>query len=97
MVGLGKKLKKLRTEKLLTQAQVASMVGITKSVISAYETEIRYPSYDIFKKLALMFNVSADYLLGLDNKRSFDINGLTEKQIEILSNIIDEYKTLNKL
>ena len=97
MVGLGKKLKKLRSEKLLTQAQVASIVGVTKSVISAYETEIRYPSYDILKKLASLFNVSSDYLLGLDNKRGFDINGLTERQIEILSNMIDEYKSLNKL
>ena len=96
MVDLGNKLKKLRIEKRLTQSQVADMVGLTKSVISAYENEIRTPSYEILKKLAVIFNVSADYLLGLNNKRNIDTTGLTDKQIELLSNMIDEYKALNR-
>jgi transcriptional regulator with XRE-family HTH domain len=96
MVDLGDKLRALRTEKRLTQLQVAQNVGVTKSVISAYENCVRYPSYSVLRKLASLYNVTADYLLGINNKRSIDITGLTDKQIEVLSNMVGEFKVANK-
>lgn len=47
MVDFGNTLKKLRVQNDYTQAQLAKKLGITKSVISAYETGLRMPSYDI--------------------------------------------------
>lgn len=66
MVDFGNNLKTLRLKKNWTQAQLAQKLGITESVISAYETGIRLPSYDILIHIAKIFNVSTDYLLGLD-------------------------------
>ena len=60
------RLKELRTQKRLTQNQVAERVGVTRSMISSYETDIRYPSYDILVKLARMFGVTTDYLLCME-------------------------------
>lgn len=88
MVDFGTTLKKLRLEKHLTQSQLAQRLGLTKSVISAYETGLRMPSYDILIAIAKIFNVSTDFLLGLDRKQEIDFSGLTEDEVNALINLI---------
>lgn len=92
MVDFGRKLKTLRLQNDLTQAQLASKLGLTKSVVSAYETNLRLPSYDVLIHIAKIFNVSTDYLLGLENKREIDLSGLTNEEIEALLNLISAMK-----
>jgi len=96
MVDFGDKIKSLRAEKRLTQLQVAQNVGVTKSVISAYETCVRYPSYEVLRKLASLFHVTTDYLLGMETKRTIDTAGLSDTQIEVLTNMVSEFKKANK-
>ena len=64
VVDFGIKIKNLRLQKRLTQAELAQKLGVTKSVISAYETGLRLPSYDILIHIAKIYSVSTDYLLG---------------------------------
>lgn len=65
LLDFGEKLKTLRTKNNLTQVQLAERVGVTKSMISAYETSARLPSFEILIKFAHIFKVSTDYLLGV--------------------------------
>lgn len=60
-----KKLKTLRLEKGLTQKQVSIQLEVTDSCYRNYELGIREPSLDVLKKICQVFDVSADYLLGL--------------------------------
>lgn len=92
MVDFGNNLKTLRLKKNWTQAQLAQKLGITKSVISAYETGIRLPSYDILIHIAKIFNVSTDYLLGLEKKYEIDLSGLTDDEIQALLALIEAMK-----
>jgi len=92
MVDFGDKLKQLRTTKGLSQEKLAKNLYITKSMISAYENSVRLPSYDVLTKIALFFNVSADFFFGFDKHKYLDVTGLSDKQISILSNLIDELK-----
>lgn len=92
MVDFGNNLKTLRLQNGLTQAQVAQKLGVTKSVISAYETGLRLPSYDILINISKIFRVSTDYLLGLENIREIDLSGLTEEEIQALLNLIKAMK-----
>ncbi len=64
MVDFSQRLKQLRLDKHLTQAQVAGRVGVTASMISSYETDIRLPSFEVMVRLADLFGVTVDYLLG---------------------------------
>ena len=82
MVDFGNRLKTLRLQKGLTQKELAQQVGLTKSVISAYETGIRMPSYATLILIARIFKVSTDYLLGADTRSStsIDISGLTDAE-----------------
>ena len=92
MVDLGHKLKTLRLQHDMTQAQLASKLGLTKSVVSAYETGLRLPSYDVLIHLAKIFSVSTDYLLGHESKHELDLSGLTESEINALLNLIKAMK-----
>ena len=76
----------------MTQRQLAQLIGVTKSMVSAYETAIRYPSYDILIRLASVFGVSTDYLLGLETRRRLNAEGLTERQIQIINELIGELR-----
>lgn len=84
MVDLGNALKTLRLREDMTQAQLAQKLSLTKSVISAYETGLRLPSYDVLIQIAKIFNVTTDYLLGLERKYEFDLSGLTQAEIDAL-------------
>ena len=77
-------MKQLRTEAGLTQLQLAQRLGITKSVISFYELSERAPSPDVLIRLARVFHVSTDYLLGLDKRETIDITGISKKDVAIL-------------
>lgn len=92
LVDFGNKLKMLRSQKHLTQTQVAERVNITKAMISAYETGTRFPSYDILIKLAALFRVTTDYLLCVEDKRLIDVTGLNEQEIEVVINMVDILK-----
>lgn len=70
---VGKRLKMLRLERNLTQAQVAAAVGLSNRTISFYENEERFPPNDVLVKLADFFNVSTDYLLGRDISENSEI------------------------
>lgn len=90
-----KKLKSLRIEKKLTQKQVADRIGLAISAVSSYESGTRYPSYDVLVKLARIFHVSTNYLLGMTDKRNIDITGLNDDEIELVSQLVDMHRNIN--
>lgn len=92
MVDFGNRLRTLRLRKKLTQEQLAVKLGLTKSVISAYETGLRLPSYDVLIHIAKIFNISTDYLLGLEHRETIDLSGLTDDEVSALLNLIKAMK-----
>ena len=88
MINLGNKLKTLRIQRQMTLKDVACRVGVSKSIISAYENGSRRPSYEMLIKLARLFDVTTDYLLGLEQKKQLDLSGLTIAQQESLYNLV---------
>ena len=93
MAEYGNRLKALRIRNKLTQDNLAEILGITKSAISAYENSIRMPSYDILLKTAGYFGVSTDYLLGVDQTgRDIDLSSLSEDQVEAIRHLINVIK-----
>ena len=86
---MGEKLKSLRIEKKLTQKQVADRIGLAISAVSSYESGTRSPSYDVLAKLARIFHVSTDYLLGMTDTRNVDVTGLNDSEIELVSQLVD--------
>lgn len=90
MVDLGKRLRDLRKKHNLTQQQVAERVWVSKAMISSYELSTRAPSYDVLVKLAKLFGVSTDYLFGLQSNKLINADGLSDKQIALLVELVEE-------
>lgn len=64
---MNNKLKLLRKQKGVSQNVVAKAIGVTLSAYSNYEQGIREPSYEILINICKYYDVSADYLLGLED------------------------------
>ena len=88
MVDFGSNLKRLRVQEGLTQQQLADRIGVTKSVVSYYELQERHPSPEVLIKLAAVFHVSTDYLLGIEKGESIDLTGLDEEDIRIVKSLV---------
>ena len=84
-----KRLKELRLQYDLGQAQVAKMANVTKNAISTYENGTRQPSFETLIRLAVIYRVSTDYLLGVANDQSLDISGLTEDDMAVVKRLVE--------
>lgn len=85
MQDFGKRVKELRQRAGLTQQQLAERILVSKAAISNYELYERNPSPEILIKLARVFHVSTDYLLGIEEKlQVLDVSDLTDEDVEVL-------------
>ena len=88
--------KEIRIRNHLTQKQMAERLGVQKSVVCYYEHGERFPSYDVLLRIASIFHVSTDYLLGRDNFRVLDVSGLSEDEINAVQGVIDVVRQKDK-
>ena len=91
MVDFSQRLKQLRKDKHLTQAQVAQRIGVTSSMVSSYETDIRLPSYEVMVRIADLFGVTVDYLLCRQDKRFLDISDLNDEEAALVCGIAGSF------
>ena len=92
MILLGNRIRELRTKYNLTQAELANQVGVSKATITAYESDLRQPSYDVLIRLANTFKVSIDSLLLNRSEYVIDVSDLEPEQINRVYNFIDYLK-----
>ena len=64
---IGKRIKETRNEYELTQEEFAAKLQISRSALSLYETDKRQVPNEIILKIATLFNVTTDYLFGLQD------------------------------
>jgi transcriptional regulator with XRE-family HTH domain len=64
MATFSERMRELRKEKRISLEKLAEMMGTTKATLSRYENSKRVPNIEFVEKLAKIFNVSVDYLLG---------------------------------
>lgn len=95
MVNFGDKLKALRTNAGMTQTELAKKLGISKSVVSYYELQERTPSPDVLIRLAGIFRVTTDHLLGIEHKKMIDVSDLTDDDMKLLLVTIETLQKKN--
>lgn len=85
MVDCSEKLKALREARGMTQLQVANRIGISKAMISAYETASKAPSIEVLIRLSRLFGVSVDYLVCIDAPKVINVSGLDDESVALIS------------
>ena len=84
--AFGERLRKLRMDRGLSLQQLAGRIGVTKSMVSFYESGERLPSYDVLFEMCKALDTSVEYMLyGGNNHRLIDVTGLAEDEIEVIS------------
>lgn len=92
IVVIAEKIKTLRVKQNLTQSDIAKKLGITRSSVNAWEMGISTPSTQYIVELALLFNVSSDYLLNIPRTSTINIDGLSEREVSTIKEIIECFK-----
>lgn len=85
---IGELLKKFRTDKGMTQQQLADLVNLSQQSIDHYENNRSKPSLDTIKMFAETFNTSVDYLLGRSNDPSPSPKSTIDEEWPGVANIL---------
>ena len=91
MYDFGARLRELREKKGLSQSQAAAKLNLSNATISSYEANTRYPSFEVLSQLALLYNTTSDYILGIENRMMICVDGLSDKQLNLVNSLIAEF------
>ena len=100
MLDIGSKITELRKRKNSSQADLAKAVEASRDIIGKYERNENSPSVEMALKIARVFDVPVDYLLGEGKhaaydketvKRLEDIEALDTPTKSVIYNIIDTF------
>lgn len=89
--GLSDRLREARRWSGLSQKEVADRIGLSKSIISSYETGDRTPSAENLLALSYLYKCSTDYLLGRTDSPlsvSAETIGLTPEQVQLVRQLL---------
>ena len=84
MIDCSEKLRQLRLGKHLTQGQLAQRVGVTKGMVSAYETASKAPSLEVLIRLSRVLGVT------VDAPRYMDISALDDSSAALVIALVDK-------
>ncbi len=96
MVVFGEHLKSLRLQNHLQQEQVARLVRVERSTVSMWENDLRQPSYTTLVRLADVYGVTTDFLLGRTDNSPIDLSGLTTAEAALISQLVASMTAKNK-
>jgi transcriptional regulator with XRE-family HTH domain len=91
-VNIGTRIKELRKEKGISQRSLAKSIGVDFSSISYWENSIAEPKATYIVRLAIFFDVSTNYLMGMEDESGRELN--IDKDIKITANKKSEIQTL---
>lgn len=91
------RIKQLREKRGLIQEILAAELGITQQLLSKYERDITLIKVDILKKIAIYFNVTTGYLLGIsDVKRDLQGQMKMNETLDQYYDLVEVYKELDE-
>lgn len=91
------RIEQLREKRGLIQEILAAELGITQQLLSKYERDITLIKVDILKKIAIYFNVTTDYLLGIsDVKRDLQGQMKMNETLDQYYDLVEVYKELDE-
>ncbi len=93
MYDFGDTLRKIRKSRKIIQQKLASKLDVSEAMISKYENNISFPTFDKMRTLAVVLNVSLDELFGVKSNGKISLQGLTERQAEIIAELIDTFRS----
>lgn len=95
MYDFGDILKDLRKSRNMTQKKLAEKLNITEATVSRYEGGTANPPFETMRSIAAIFNVTMDYLYGMETSTAISTVNLSGKQADILRSLADQFRRQN--
>ena len=92
MYDLGLRIKQLRESRNMSQAELGRRIYRSKSVVCSYENNMKFPPLPVLTDIAQVFNVSLDYLVGIDKQQMVSIEGLSPAQKQLVEALVTEFR-----
>lgn len=89
---LGERINELRIAFGWSQVELSKKLSVTKQTVSNWENDNIQPSIEMLIRLAQVFRVSTDYLLGFEEIPRLDTQGLSQSAIAHLALLIDDLR-----
>ena len=89
---LGQRIGELRRRFGWSQVDLAKYLGVAKQTVSNWENENIQPSIEMLLRLAKIFNVTTDYMLGLENVPRLSVDGLPPNVVAHITQLIDDFR-----
>ena len=89
---IAERIKALRQARGWTQSELARRMGVTRNGINSWEQGLSMPSLSSLVELSKTFSVTTDYILGLEQLKTIDVSGLSERDVAILAEISDRLR-----
>lgn len=89
---LSTKIKELRVSHGLNQVELGKRLSVTKQTISNWENNNIQPSVDMLVKIADLFSVTTDYLLGRADCSMINVDGLSHMEIAHIEQLVADLK-----
>lgn len=89
IINIADRIKYLRDKYEITQTHLAKKLGISRSAVNSWEMGLSLPSLGNIVEMTKIFNVSADYILGLERQVTLDISELENDEREIIFKLVD--------
>lgn len=89
---LSEQIRRLRSARGLSQVELAHRLGVSKQSISNWENNNIQPSVELLERLADVFCVSTDELLGRSRRLVMDVSGLSDTQIAHLEALAEDLR-----
>lgn len=89
---IAERIKQLREENSLSQAQLAKCLHVTRSSVNAWEMGLSMPTIQYVVEMARLFRVKTDYLLGLEEQQALSLAGLEQDEIKLLYDLLAYFR-----
>lgn len=93
---LSKRILELRTALGWSQVELAKKLRVAKQTVSNWENDNIQPSIEMLVRLAKLFGVTTDYLLGLETTPRLNVEGLSPAVVAHISLLIEDFRALKK-
>ncbi len=94
MVKWNKRIKDLREDHDMKQEDLANKLGISKRTLLRYEAGVCEPTISVLIALAMLFDVSLDYITGIKDTTEIETTSIKDDLDEIITKIEKIKRTL---
>ena len=89
---LGGQIKTLREARKMNQVELGKRLGVSKQSVCNWENDNVQPSIEMLVRMASLFSVSTDYMLGFEPGEYIDVTGLPDEVIAHVRQIVEDLK-----